>query len=141
MFGIEVVLIRIEDPTARSDPRPATHAQLALRTQVTPVQEALSAQRDPSSIKRDDVHRADFGPQPGALANRDLGPAPEREVQRSSEALGDDTGANPQPRTFGEVVARRGEIAGCSRMDLEAAMPRHQAPQAKPVVGLEGLEL
>jgi hypothetical protein len=62
-------------------------------------------------------------------------------VQRSGEALGDDTGADPQPRTFGELVARRGEIAGRSRMDFEAAMPRHQTPQPKSVVGLEGFEL
>ena len=62
-------------------------------------------------------------------------------MQRSRQALGDDTRTDPQPRTFGEVVARRGEIAGRGRMDLQTSMPRHQAPQAKPVVGLEGFEL
>jgi len=115
---IEVVLVRVEDAGAGADPGAAAAAQLGLRAQVAAVQETFGAQFDPRAFERDDVHRVDLGPQPGALADRDLGPGAERKVQRSRQALGDDTGADPQPRTFGEVVARRGEVAGRGRMDL-----------------------
>ena len=72
-LGIQIMLIRIENTRARTDPDTIADIQTRLRTQVTSVEKALTADPDMRAGKRKDDDGGDVGTQPGIRPDLDMG--------------------------------------------------------------------
>ena len=135
---VEVVLIGVEDTTAVADPDTAPEHHLALRAQLTRVEQAVRPHRDSSPFEGNQMDLAQLGPQPDVRAELDLGARLQMKVQPTGQPLGDDPRTDPEPGTRRQCEARTRQIAAGGGIDLEARVPRALAREAQSVPEMDG---
>ncbi len=135
---VEVVLIGVKDTTAVADPDTAPEHHLALRAQLTRVEQAVRPHRDSSPFEGNQMDLAQLGPQPDVGAELDLGAGRQMKVQPTGQPLGHDPGTDPEPGPRRQREARTRQIGAGGGIDLEARVPRALTREAQSVPKMDG---
>ena len=129
-FGVEGMLVGVEDAAAGADPVALAERQRLLRAQMTARKPAPLSDPEASALEDRQVHRLALDPQPAAVADLDAPAAFDVEDQSARNSLGHDVGADPELRAGRKLEACDGQVRARRGMDPE---PRMTAPQsAKP---------
>ena len=111
-FGIQIMLVRIEDARPGTDPDPISNLQTRLGAQMTAVEKSFAPDPDSRPRKRKDDDGREVGAKPRIGADLDMRALRDRDMQSSGSPLGVDTLADREPRTRRKGEMGRSEIGG-----------------------------
>ena len=109
--GIQVVLIRIEDSRAGTNPDAITNIQARFRAQVTSVEKTLAPDPDMRTGERKDDDGRNVGPEPGVGANLDMGALRDGDMDPMRSSFGIHTRTDREARTRCKLEMARRKIA------------------------------
>ncbi len=137
VFGVEVVLIGVDQAATGADPGAPPAQQGVLRREVAAVQPRVGTEHEPRSGKHRDMYWFEFGAQPRSRADLDVRAGTQQQRERAGRALGRDVRADLQHCAGTHHDARAREVGAGAGIDRKPGVEGGETAQLAAVGGLD----